>query len=93
VRNGTAAAAVTAEHLATEEIALAGDPFVSPRVTGRELRYEWRANLLKQAGSIDEVITRAGHFILDRARFIAESFDFEQGFRHTLSRHACKAIP
>jgi len=25
-----------------------------------------------------------------RARFIAESFDFEQGFRHTLSRHACK---
>jgi hypothetical protein len=63
VRNGTAAAAVTAEHLATEEIALAGDPFVSPRVTGRELRYEWRANLLKQAGSIDEVITRAGHFI------------------------------
>ena len=31
--------------------------------TGCELRYEWRANLLKQAGSIDEVITRAGHFI------------------------------
>jgi hypothetical protein len=29
----------------------------------------------------------------DRTRFIAESFDFEQGFRHTLSRHACKAIP
>jgi hypothetical protein len=55
--------AVTAEHLATEEIALAGDPFVSPRVTGRELRYEWRADLLKHAGSIDEVITRAGHFI------------------------------
>jgi hypothetical protein len=54
---------VTAEHLATEEIALAGDPFVSPHVTGRELRYEWRANLLKQAGRIDEVITRAGHFI------------------------------
>jgi hypothetical protein len=52
-----------AEHLATEEIALAGDRFVSPRVTGRELRYKWRANLLKQAGSIDEVITRAGHFI------------------------------
>jgi len=63
VRNGAAAAAVTAEHLATEEIALAGDPFVSPRVAGRELRYEWRANLLKQAGSIDEVITRAGDFI------------------------------
>jgi hypothetical protein len=34
VRNGTAVAAVTAEHLATEEIALAGDPFVSPRVLG-----------------------------------------------------------
>jgi len=63
VRNGTASAAVTAEHLATEEIALAGDPVVSLRVTGRELRYGWRANLLKQAGSIDEVITRAGHFI------------------------------
>ena len=55
--------AVTAEHLATEEIALAGDPFVSPLVTGRDLRYEWRARLLKQAGSIDEIITRAGHFI------------------------------
>jgi hypothetical protein len=63
VRNGTAAAAVRAERLATEENALAGDPFVSPRVTGRELRYERRANLLKQAGSIDEVITRALHFI------------------------------
>ena len=54
---------MTAEHLATEEIALAGDPFVSPLVTGRDLRYEWRARLLKQAGSIDEIITRAGHFI------------------------------
>jgi hypothetical protein len=31
--------------------------------TGCELRYEWRANLLKQTGSIDDVITRAGHFI------------------------------
>lgn len=55
--------AVTAEHLATEEIALAGDPFLSPGVTGRKLRYEWRANLLKQAGRIDTVITHAGHFI------------------------------
>ena len=84
---------MTAEHLATEEIALAGDPFVSPRVTGRELRYEWRANLLKQAGSIDEVHHSRRPLHSDRARFIAESFDFEQGFRHTLSRHACKAIP
>ena len=39
-----AAAEVTAEDLATEEIALAGDPFVSLRVTRRELRYGWRAN-------------------------------------------------
>ena len=73
---------MTAEHLATEEIALAGDPFVSPRATGRELRYEWRARLLKQAGSIDEIITRAGHFIPTARGFIAESFDFEQGFCH-----------
>jgi hypothetical protein len=54
---------VTAEHLAVEEVALGGDPFVSPHATGRELRYEWRAKLLKHAGVIDEIITRAGHFI------------------------------
>jgi hypothetical protein len=55
--------AVTGEHLAIEEIALAGDPFASPRSTGRELRYEWRARLLKKSRIIDEVITRGGHFI------------------------------
>ncbi len=55
--------ALTAEHLAVEEVALGGDPFVSPGAAGRELRYEWRAKLLKQAGVIDEIITRAGHFI------------------------------
>jgi hypothetical protein len=55
--------AVTAEHLAVEEIALAGNPFVSPHATGRELRYEWRARLLKQCGIIDEIITRDSHFI------------------------------
>ena len=54
---------VTAEHLAIEEAAPAGDPFASPRETGRQLRYEWRARLLEQAGLIDEIITRAGHFI------------------------------
>jgi hypothetical protein len=59
--------AVTTAHLAIEEIALAGDPFVSPRATGRELRYEWRARFLKQAGIIDEIITRAGHFCSERA--------------------------
>jgi hypothetical protein len=55
--------AVTAEHLAIEEIARAGNPFVSPRATGRELRYEWRARFLKEVGIIDEIITRTGHFI------------------------------
>jgi hypothetical protein len=55
--------AVTAEHLAIEETAAAGDPFAWPHATGRELRYEWRARLLKQQGVIDEIITRADHFI------------------------------
>ena len=53
----------TAEHLATEEAVPAGDPFAWPHATGRELRYEWRARLLKQQGLIDEIITRADHFI------------------------------
>ena len=55
--------AATAEHLAIEETAPAGDPFAWPHATGRELRYEWRARLLKQQGVIDEIITRAGQFI------------------------------
>jgi len=55
--------AATAQHLAIEETALAGDPFSWPHATGRELRYEWRARLLKEQGAIDEIITRAGHFI------------------------------
>jgi len=55
--------AAPAEHLAIEETSLAEDPFAWPHATGRELRYEWRARLLKQQGSIDEIITRAGHFI------------------------------
>ena len=55
--------AAPAEHLAIEETSLAGDPFAWPHATGRELRYEWRARLLRQQGVIDEIITRAGHFI------------------------------
>jgi hypothetical protein len=55
--------AATAEHLAIEETAPAGDPFTSPHATGRELRYERRARLLKKQGVIDEIITRADHFI------------------------------
>ena len=55
--------AATAEHLAIEETALAGDPFAWPHDTGRELRYEWRARLLKEKGVIEEIITRADHFI------------------------------
>ena len=55
--------AATAEHLATEETVPAGDPFAWPPATGRELRYEWRARLLKQQGVIDEIITRGDHFI------------------------------
>jgi hypothetical protein len=46
----------------------------------------------KASGSIAEVITRAGHFI-PAARGLLPTFDFEQSFRHTLSCHACKAIP
>ena len=53
----------SAEHLAIEETAPAGDPFACPHATGRELRYEWRARLLKEQGVIDEIITHAGHFI------------------------------
>jgi hypothetical protein len=55
--------AATAEHLAIEETAPAGDPFAWPHATGRELRYEWRARLLKQQGVVDEIITREAHFI------------------------------
>jgi hypothetical protein len=55
--------AATAERLAIEETAPASDPFAWPHATGRELRYEWRARLLRQQGVIDEIITRAGHFI------------------------------
>ena len=55
--------AATAEQLAIEETALAGDPFAWPHATGRELHYEWRARLLKEQGIIDEIITRGGHFI------------------------------
>lgn len=55
--------AATTEHLAIEETALAGDPFAWPHATGRQLRYEWRARFLKEQGVIDEIITRAGHFI------------------------------
>ena len=64
--------AVTAEHLAIEEMALAGHPFVSPRATGRALRYEWRARLLKEAGIMDEIITRAGHFIPTARSLLAD---------------------
>ena len=55
--------AVTAELLATEETVAADDPCAWPHATGRELRYEWRARLLKQQGAIDEIITHADHFI------------------------------
>ena len=55
--------AAPVEHLAIEEIAPAGDPLAWPHATGCELRYEWRACLLKEQGVIDEIITRAGHFI------------------------------
>jgi len=41
----------------------------------------------------DEVITRAGQFIPTARGLLPNSFDFEQGFRHMLSRHACKSIP
>jgi hypothetical protein len=54
---------MTAEHLTVEEVALGGDPFVSPRAAGRELRCEWQAKLLKHVGVIDEIIARAGYFI------------------------------
>jgi hypothetical protein len=55
--------AAPVEHLAIEETASAGDPLAWPHATGCELRYEWRARLLKEQGVTDEIITRAGHFI------------------------------
>ena len=40
-----------------------GKKFGNRHDTGRELRYEWRARLLKEQGVIDEIITHAGHFV------------------------------
>jgi hypothetical protein len=63
VQGGQEFSAARAEHLAIEETAPAGNPLTSPRATGRKLRYEWRARLLKKQGVIEEIITRDDHLI------------------------------
>jgi len=49
------------------------DPFTWTHATGRELRYEWRAAMLKEQGIIDEIITHAGHFIPTRVGSAGQS--------------------
>lgn len=54
---------ITPEHLALEEIAEASGAFPEPAPSGRVLRYDWRAELLKQEGSITRAITYQEHFL------------------------------
>ena len=54
---------VTQEHLAREEIAVAGDPFKTPQNSGKAIRYEWRAQELQKKGIIKRVITYADHWL------------------------------
>lgn len=49
-------------HLSREEYGDASDPLLPPAATGRCLRYEWRAGLLKKQGRIEKVITHADHW-------------------------------
>ena len=49
-------------HLSEEEFGDASDPLQPAAETGRCLRYEWRARLLKQQRQIEKVITYAGHW-------------------------------
>lgn len=51
------------EYLAREEIAVADDALPEPAATGREMRYEWRARLLRDHGRIERVITHRDHFL------------------------------
>ena len=54
---------LTEEHLAHEEIAVAGDPLVVPAETGRAMRYEWRANVLLKTGQVQRAITHREHYV------------------------------
>ncbi|MGC4017053.1 MAG: hypothetical protein QM755_21450 [Luteolibacter sp.] len=54
---------ITPEHLALEEIADASGDFPEPESSGRVLRYDWRAELLKNDGSITRAITYREHFL------------------------------
>lgn len=49
-------------HLSQEEYGDASDLLAPPAATGRCLRYEWRARLLKEQGRIEQVITYADHW-------------------------------
>ena len=53
---------VPLSHLSEEEFGDASDPLTPPAATGRCLRYEWRARVLKQQGQIDKTITYAEHW-------------------------------
>ncbi len=54
---------ITPEHLALEEIAATPAAFPEPESSGRVLRYDWRADLLKREGSINRAITYREHFL------------------------------
>ncbi|BCU78025.1 hypothetical protein [Luteolibacter sp. LG18] len=54
---------VTPEHLALEELADAAGDFPEAASSGRVLRYEWRANVLKDEGAIERTITYREHFL------------------------------
>jgi hypothetical protein len=50
-------------HAAREEVELHGPIQLLPGQDGRRLRYEWRANLLQEQGSVERVITFEDHFL------------------------------
>ena len=53
---------VPRDHLAQEEVGEAASPLEPPHDTGRALRYEWRARLLRNQGAIENVITYTDHW-------------------------------
>lgn len=55
--------ALSREHLAREEVALAGESLPAPGEHGRALRYDERARLLHERGEVEEAITYRDHFL------------------------------
>jgi hypothetical protein len=71
-------------HLSREELASAGPGLPSPRESGRALRYEWRARLLRAQGLIESEITFARHY-LPLAAQLAAAGDNRAGARMAAS--------